>query len=147
MRKCLKLATVWNIEVMFHNFCVGNLYYKLLCIDGGLKDVKFQLIRRTSFSFNSNRQSCDVVPQNYANTWTNGAESHFRGAGTMFRPNYCATLRQNSSLTKHNLVRNLILFLSIIMVEHLSVESPTLLFLDWNYVNISVVLTLRFQIV
>jgi hypothetical protein len=40
------------------------------------------------------------------------------------------------------------MFLFIIMAEHLSVQSPTRLFLDWNFANISVVLTLSlvFQI-
>jgi len=58
----------------------------------------------------------------------NGAESYFRGAGTMFRTNYCATLTDSAALTKHNLVGNWVFSLLKIMSEHLSVESPTLSF-------------------
>ena len=95
----------------------------------------------------SRLSSWGFVPRNATNTWWNGAESHIRGTGTMFRPNYCIILAENVSLTKYNLVRTWIVFLFIVMADHLSVESLTLRFLDCNYVNIRVVLTLRLQIV
>jgi hypothetical protein len=126
---------------MFHNSCVGNLYYKLFCIGAGIWNVKSQLVSRNFLLIRTESHVTShprITPQNYTHTWTNGAESHFRGTGTMFRPNYCTTLTANCSLKKHNLVRNWIVFLFIIMAEHLSVESLTLLLLNWNYVNISV---------
>ena len=108
---------------------------------------KISTIQANYLRFNSDRQSCDVVPQNYPNTCWNEAESNFRRAVTFFPPNYCATLAENSFLKKQNLLRKWIVFLFIIMAENLSDESLTLRFLELNYVNIRVILTVRLQIV
>jgi len=60
----------------------------------------------------------------------NGAEIHFRGSGTMFRTNYCATPTDNSSVTKTLFGSKMDFFLFKITAEHLSVESPSLLLID-----------------